>query len=281
MLETNTLFDGTVDLVQTSILRLKSFEPKAGYYGAFSGGKDSCVIKELCRMAGVNVTWYYNLTTVDPPELIQFIRQHHPDVQICKPEMSMWQLIPKKLMPPTQVGRYCCLVLKENGGISRTVLTGVRWAESDNRKNNRGLIETDKTKTKRIVFKMDNDEARRMAEICPTKGMHVLNIIIDWTLADVWEFIKRYNIPYCCLYDEGHDRIGCIGCSLAGKKGMERDFKRWPKFKQAYLRAFGKMLEARRAKGLPTDWETPEEVMQWWINNPRVDPNQLLLLGID
>lgn len=278
MLQTNTLFDGIVDLVQISIDRLRSLEPPEGYYGAFSGGKDSCTVKKLCELAGVKVDWHYNLTTVDPPELVQFIREYHPDVQIHKPAMSMWQLIPEKRMPPTRVVRYCCQVLKEGGGEGRRVLTGVRWAESDKRKKNRGVIETDRTKTKRVIHKNDNEEARRLVEACPTKGMHVINVIIDWADADVWEFIQRHAVPVCKLYKKGWKRLGCIACSMAGKKGMERDFRQWPKFKAAYLRAFGKMLKVRRELGLPTEWETAEEVMHWWINNPRVDPNQLLLL---
>ena len=33
--------EGEVDKVQIAINRLKAFEPKEGYYVAFSGGKDS------------------------------------------------------------------------------------------------------------------------------------------------------------------------------------------------------------------------------------------------
>ena len=63
MLKTKTLFE-EVDLVGIAVDRLKAFEPAEGYYGAFSGGKDSCVIKELARLAGVKVDWHYNWTTV-------------------------------------------------------------------------------------------------------------------------------------------------------------------------------------------------------------------------
>ncbi len=50
------------------------------YYGCFSGGKDSVVIKALADMAGVPINWHYNVTTIDPPELVKFIREYHPDV---------------------------------------------------------------------------------------------------------------------------------------------------------------------------------------------------------
>ena len=60
--------------VEVAIQRIKTFEPEEGYYLAFSGGKDSIVCKELLTMAGVKFESYYNHTTVDPPELIYYIR---------------------------------------------------------------------------------------------------------------------------------------------------------------------------------------------------------------
>ncbi|MBO8161368.1 MAG: phosphoadenosine phosphosulfate reductase family protein [Thermosipho sp. (in: Bacteria)] len=260
--------------IDVAIERIKMFEPPEGYYLAFSGGKDSLVVKELLNMAGVKYDAHYNVTTVDPPELIYYIRKYHPDVIFEKPEKTMWRLIPEKLMPPTRLIRYCCDVLKEGGGIGRFVVTGVRWAESSRRKNQRQMVEFDRygsqskeAKEKRKIFLMsDNEKRRKMIENCKVKGKHILNPIIDWSDKDVWDFIKQRNLPYCELYDQGFTRLGCIGCPMQGSKGMIRDFERWPKFKEAYLRAFKRMLEARKEKGLKTDrWKTPEDVMEWWI----------------
>lgn len=132
--------------VKKSIERLKAFEPPEGYYLAFSGGKDSVVCKALCEMAGVRFDAHYRITSVDPPELVQFIRDKHSDVARDYPRYSdgtvatMWNLIPRKLMPPTRLVRYCCQVLKESGGDGRMTVTGVRWAESVNRKANQGPV---------------------------------------------------------------------------------------------------------------------------------------------
>lgn len=117
MLKEMTLY-GEVDKVKVAINRLKLHEPKEGYYVAFSGGKDSCVVLELCKRAGVKYDAHYSVTTVDPPELIYFIRENYPDAwkNRMRPEISMWELIPKKRMPPTQRVRYCCKYFKERGG---------------------------------------------------------------------------------------------------------------------------------------------------------------------
>jgi len=127
--------------IEIAIDRIQYFEPPEGYYLAFSGGKDSIVCKELLNMAGVKFDSHYNHTTVDPPELIYYMREHHKDVIVEYPKETMWKLIEKKLMPPTRWVRYCCSELKENGGDGRFVVTGVRWAESSRRKNTRASTE--------------------------------------------------------------------------------------------------------------------------------------------
>lgn len=195
------------DKVQVAIDRLKAFEPPEGYYLAFSGGKDSVVIKALADMAGVKYDAHYNLTSVDPPELVHFVKLF-PDVVIDRPkdkdgnQITMWNLIPKKKLPPTRVARYCCQALKEFGGKGRLVVTGVRWAESPNRKNNQGEVTVMSPKKKNkeeliesgnfyantsggVVLNNDNEESRKMVEQCYRQTKTVLNPIIDWNDGEV------------------------------------------------------------------------------------------------
>lgn len=147
--------------VRKSIERLKAFEPKTEpYYLAFSGGKDSVVCKALLDMSGCKYDAVYRVTSVDPPELVRFIRDEHPDVKREVPRdsdnkpVTMWNLIPKKVMPPTRLVRYCCSSLKENGGDGRKTVTGVRWAESVNRKKNQGLVTFPK-KSKQLLKEIE------------------------------------------------------------------------------------------------------------------------------
>ena len=132
-----------MDRVELAIERLKAYEPPDGYFVAFSGGKDSVVVKTLCDMAGVKYDANYSITTVDPPELVRFVKSFK-DVQMDAAtdrdgkRITMWNLIPKKKMPPTRIARYCCQYLKESNGEGRVTVTGVRWAESPNRRKNQG-----------------------------------------------------------------------------------------------------------------------------------------------
>jgi len=226
--------------VEMSIARLRQFEPPEGYYLAFSGGKDSITIYRLAELAGVQFDAHYRVTTVDPPELVRFIKEHYPQVSRDRPEMSMFRLILDHKCPPTWRMRYCCETLKEAGGAGRLLVTGVRWEESPRRRN------------------------RGMHEHCTQgKGKRYLHPIIDWTAEDVWAFIREQELPYCSLYDEGWDRLGCILCPLSPYP--ERDAARWPHYRRAYVNIFDQMLEVREAEGMDTDWQTGEDVYQWWI----------------
>ena len=231
-----------MDKTTMAIERLKLFEPKEGYHLAFSGGKDSQVIYRLAEMSGVKFDAHYQVTTVDPPELMQFMRRKYPDVKFELPELTMWELIPKKRMPPTQLVRYCCEYLKERGGEGRFVVTGIRALESPKRMN-----------------------SRRMMENCHPKQKQVLNPIIDWNINDVWDFTNKGIGYHCKLYDEGWDRIGCIGCPMGNKKNMLMQFKRYPTIKNKYIKAFDEMIRVRKERGMKTTWKTAQEVFDWWV----------------
>lgn len=280
--------------VEVALDRIKSFEPAEGYYLAFSGGKDSQCIYELAKMAGVKFDAHYRVTSVDPPELVRFIKTNYPDVSWEIPRddtkgnpkdnnrVTMWSLIASQTMPPLRTARYCCENLKEGGGDGRLTITGVRWAESLNRRTNQGEVtimkrgrtrglknHPDFHETERggVVLVNDNAESRRLMEQCIARGKVTLNPIIDWEEDDVWEFLNDWaKVPHCSLYDEGFTRLGCIGCPLAGPQKMRRDFKRWPKYRELYVRAFDKMI--RDHPNVRT-WKCGEEVMEWWTTSQK------------
>lgn len=280
--------DGRVrDNVEESIDILRQFEPAEGYRLAFSGGKDSQCVYHLAKMAGVKFDAHYSVTSVDPPELVRFIKTNYPDVKLEIPHdgdgnpITMWNLIPKRKTPPTRVARYCCEYLKENAGKYRVTLTGVRKSESARRASNQGVAtvigvgtkkkkqiaetgaEITETKNGGLVLNYDNDESRNVVDLCYRTTKTLVNPIINWTEEEVWEFLKSQGIPHCCLYDEGFKRLGCIGCPMGGNQ--RKELERWSKYKEHYLKAFERMLNARKEKGLEAMWSTPEEVMEWWL----------------
>ena len=266
MLKVNTLF-GVEDKVEIAIERLRTFEPEDGYYVAYSGGKDSDVVLDLVKRSGCEFDAHYNVSSVDAPETVYYIRNQHPEVSFDFPRdrdgkvVTMWNLIPKHKIPPTRMMRYCCSDLKEVNGKGRLVVTGVRWAESTNRKKNRGLVNIGNRKDRSVTLNNDNDDTRLMVEHCYRKQKTVLNPIIDWDDADVWEYIHTNNLPYNPLYDKGYKRIGCIGCPMNSKRGAE--LEKFPKIKELYLRAFRKMLDAYEKESI---WKNEDEVYDWYIH---------------
>lgn len=248
----------------------------------YSGGKDSQVLVALAERSGINFEVVNSHTTADAPETVYFIREQFRQMEgrgincaIEKPRYkgkptSMWSLIPQKMMPPTRLVRYCCAVLKENTGRDRFIATGVRWAESTRRKNSRGVMELmHKDPAKRIILMGDNDEKRQLFETCNLKSKMTVNPIVDWSDDDVWDYTHSEHLPVNPLYCEGHKRVGCIGCPMA-VGGRQHEFMRWPKYEELYVAAFERMLEARRAKGKPCDWQTGRDVFRWWMEDKNI-----------
>lgn len=242
-----------MDKEKTAIERLKTAsEMSFTIYGlqlvvTTSGGKDSSICLELAKRAGIPFEVMHNHTTADTPETVYFVRNDFRKIEaggikctlnypIYKGKRtSMWDLIPQKLMPPTRLVRYCCDVLKEYGGKDRFIVTGVRWAESAKRAKNRGIYETfPKNAKKRIILNNDNDETRRLFETCTLKAKRICNPIVDWSDADVWDYIQSEHILVNPMYQEGFKRVGCIGCPMSGTKGRQFEFARYPKFKDMY-----------------------------------------------
>jgi len=263
MLIETDIFGNVIDKVKMAIDRVRTFEPPEGYYVAFSGGKDSVVILDLVKRSGVKFDAHYNITGIDPPELFYFIRDNFPEVERHRPETTIWSLIVKKMMPPTRLVRYCCEYLKERGGQGRTVVTGVRWAESNKRSK------------------------RRMHEACfRDSRKHYLNPIIDWADADVWDYIHGNGLKYCGLYDEGFERLGCIGCPMAGD-GRRKEFERWPNFENKYRKVFAAAAAnlaalgpefGGRGRNAKLRWTDGESMFNWWMNETKNgDPDQTVM----
>jgi len=239
-----------------AIDRLKHFEPPEGYYVAFSGGKDSIVIERLAKMAGVKHDTHYSVTTIDPPELVYFIREHYPDVIWERPEQPLLVKLATKGFP-LRHSRWCCELYKENGGNGRCVVMGIRSAESYNR-------------SRLKLFE------HCMSGGYKSKNKSFLNPIIDWTDEEVWQFIHEQEMPYCKLYDEGHRRIGCMFCPMSKVSERLKYVERYPGVVKAFIKAFSKLHSLGRDS--TKRWYDGEEMFWWWLREDKeVDDKQKML----
>jgi len=231
------LVDLLPEKIEKSIMRIKEFEPPEGYWLGFSGGKDSVVLLDLVKKAGVKYEAHYSITGIDPPEIIYFIRKQ--GIVMDKPVKTFFPLLREKGILPNHKVRWCCGYLKETGGKGRTCLLGVRWEESP-RRAKYGMIETcysDKKKT--MIFP-----------------------IVDWSKQEIWRYIKQEKLEYCTLYDEGWERIGCLFCPFATRDEIQMHTTCYPR----HLQIFKKYIEIIWQSNNRTALASPEMMWEWYIN---------------
>lgn len=244
--------------IEKAIALMQMYEQEAlqlaehGYYLAFSGGKDSIVMERLAKLAGVKYGAWYNNTTIDPPELVRFIKREYPEVKWNNPKTHLCRRIIGKRTPPTRIHRWCCAEYKEKGGDGTFKMIGVRVEESARRK---GIW-------KEVVIHKYHRNNEKI--LCP---------VLYRTEKDVWEFIKQQNMPYCSLYDEGFERLGCIGCPLSTPIGQKKAFARYPRYEALWKKAFKDLWENYRTelnrKGelrFFAKYKSWQEFWEWWIS---------------
>ena len=197
----------------------------------FSGGKDSEVILELAKMAGINFRAIYKNTTIDPPGTIK----HCIDkgVEVLSPKIRFFDLVKKSGMP-TRRARFCCQYLKEYKVLDFAI-QGVRRCESVARKKRYSSDDP-------IICRFYGSKKNHVNVILP---------ILDWSNEDVSSFVALRGL-HChpLYYDQSGSfcvsrRLGCIGCPLQSDAGRS-DYLRYPKMFR----------------------ELVFSVCEWWENHP-------------
>lgn len=167
----------------------------------FTGGKDSTVLLHLIRRAfnGVVPFRVFNIdTSFKFKEVYEFrdklARMWNLYLIVLKNEDAL------KLMNKPIDHEACCYSLKTtplNKAIKKynisALMTAIRW---------------------------DEQEARSREEYFSHKNDHVrVQPILHFTERDIWDYIRKYNIPYCSLYDNGYRSLGCEPCTQPSVPG--------------------------------------------------------------
>lgn len=246
-------------------------DPENGYYLCDSYGKDSCVILDLAKRSGVKFKAHHNLTTLDPPELILFGRRSHPETIVHRPAVPLLvKMLDKSNGPPTRHARWCCEIYKEGAGSEFVKVLGIRAAESNRRKAN-----------------------WKVWTPWRTGDGWCLNPILFWTDEDLWRYMKRFNVPYCSLYDDGAKRLGCIGCPMS-QEARKRDMAKYPKYEAAWKNAFRKFWDkwhgVPREDGKPRWFDMPrpngriftkwEDLWEWWMEENQAEAEDDCQMGL-
>lgn len=254
----------SIDLLRKSEKMALRLDPENGFYLAFSGGKDSQALYHIAVMGGVKFKAHMNLTSVDPPEVIRFVKQQYPDVELIKPKMSIYDMALKKHILPTRILRWCCAEFKEMSGAGKVTLIGIRKAESA-RRNKREEISTQiKGKRTEETFDQWSEHEEKMVTCVGGKDKILVSPIIHWTEQDVWEFLNYVvKVPHCELYDEGYTRIGCICCPMSQKRQKLREIRQYPHVKRRWIQTIQKLIDEGY---INHNFQDPEFGFYWWIS---------------
>lgn len=287
----------SVELLRRAERLAFRYDAENGFYLAFSGGKDSQALYHVAKLAGVKFKAYFSPTTVDPPQVIRFIRKAYPDVQFEKVEMSIYQMAIKKRILPTKKIRWCCAEFKEKGGAGKVVLTGVRHAESTQRATRKeveisgrkfsgdldGFAEYQEQQVRKKLKHLNQDQfsinKEQTISCIGGKDKIIISPIIDWQDIDVWDFLNKVvAVPHCELYDPpfNRHRIGCICCPMANIREKLRDIVLYPYVKDKWVEVAKEFVRGGysptyKLNGLKTHTEVqsclPETLIDWWISD--------------
>ena len=265
---------GFDDRLQYSIRLLRKAQKLAltydgddGFFLAFSGGKDSQALYHVAKLAGVRFRAHMNFTSVDPPQVIRFVRTCYPDVITHAPVKSIFALAVDRGILPSMRIRWCCADLKESAGAGKVTLIGIRKQESTRRAKRHEIEVSNKQfsgdfdqfkkwqrktisakeaallrRMKREGKKVNEDyfSVNQQDQVRCINGQDSILIspIFNWTEKDVWYFLNEVvHVPHCELYDQGYHRIGCILCPMSSPRQKQREMQDFPHVRRGWLNA--------------------------------------------
>ena len=203
------------------------------FHVAFSGGKDSCVLLDLCKktLPKDSFVVVFGDTMMEFPDtydLIDKIEEEckRDDIKFyrayshLRPEVS-WELFG----PPSRTLRWCCSVHKS------TPQT-LKLREITGKQDYTGLayvgVRAEESAT-RSEYEYENYGKKQ-------KGQHSHNSILEWTSAEVWLYIYANNLIINEAYKKGSQRVGCICCPMgSGGKSSYVEFENYKNIVNIYF----------------------------------------------
>lgn len=197
-------------------------------YIAFSGGKDSVALLDIChRVLPLSVPVVFSDTDMELPDtykVVDEIKQKYPDREFitAKAETSAlenWRIF----APPSRTIRWCCSVHKSTpalmclkkklrkSAIKVMAFVGVRGDESYSRS----------------FYEDASDGAKNASQLNRMP-------ILDWGAHELWLYIFANNLIINCAYKKGISRVGCVLCPESAGRYMWFAQKAYPQVVKTY-----------------------------------------------
>lgn len=241
--------------IEKSKLRIREWYEHYGgdVYVSFSGGKDSTVLLHLVRSMYPEVPAVFSDTGLEFPEIRQFVKSTE-NVVWLRPDMTFRQVIEKHGYPVIgkEQSEWIHRIRLGDSNVIRAKYHGVM---PDGRPTRFKLSEQWRfmidapfkigsgccNEMKKKPLKRYAEETGRVPIIgtmaCESKlrtqqwlktGCNAFEAkrpistpLSFWLENDVWEYIRRFNVPYSKIYDMGYERTGCIFCMFGAHLDTE------------------------------------------------------------
>lgn len=183
---------------------------------AFSGAEDVALIDMAVKTGLPFMTFCLDTGRLhaETYEFIERVRSHYGiEIQLFSPDPKLLEPFVKQkgLFSFYQDGHSECCAIRKVEPLSRALATCRAWVTGQRKDQN--------PSTRGILPVVQND---------PTQAQRVkLNPLANWTLNQVWQYIRDNSVPYNPLHDQGFVSIGCQPCTRAPRPGEHERAGRW------------------------------------------------------
>lgn len=257
--------DEKIAIAQKAIREFVEHFGVDGIYISFSGGKDSTVLIHLCRQLYPDLVGLYSDTGLEFPEIRDFV-QTFDNITIVTPKMHHREMLKKCGYPVVSKEQAEWIYRIRSGTSSGAIQKAFYGLNLDGTPTRFKLSEQWKyllnapfnigsgcckemklkpiaeyvKKTGRVpIMGTTASESALRAQKFMQYGFYNLEgkkaqctPMSIWTDDDVWEYIHRFNLPYCKIYDMGYDRTGCVFCMFGAH--LDKEPNRFQKLQRTH-----------------------------------------------
>lgn len=278
------------DKILYSTVKIQQFylKHKGNVCVSFSGGKDSTVLLHLVRSIYPDVKGMFLDTGLEFPEIREFVKTFD-NIDWVKPKMSFRKVIEELGYPVISKQASHWIGGAKQGWASAKVRFDPATKSQYNFSKFAYMIDAPFKVSERCCDKLKKQPAHayyKESGLAPILGILAsesltrrdqftrhgieksdtvhpqLTPLVFWTEKDIKEYIKRYNIEICNLYEKGYTRTGCVFCMFGIMADRDRFVllkKTHPQLWEYCMRDFDKgglgMKKVLDYMGIPTGYE--------------------------